>query len=187
VRVCRTVLRTSDGCLEFGRLELCNLETLQSVAPGILPASVLRESADQSRRDAGATTVETLKQEKGVPIPRHALLSANRHDGERMASPVPFALRFTPQRCKSPIGVVRALGCDICGRNWPRPGLLEPSGCAEVVVDFDKFGAISGPRVARASHHLKRQLIQGRSMSCRSRAFAARASFPVRKKLRHGV
>jgi hypothetical protein len=45
----------------------------------------------------------TLKQEKGVPIPRHALLSANRHDGERMASPVPFALRFTPQRGTSPV------------------------------------------------------------------------------------
>jgi len=57
----RAVLRTSDGCLAFGRLELCNLETLQSVAPGILPASVLRESADQSRRDAGATSVETLQ------------------------------------------------------------------------------------------------------------------------------
>src|ERR1700756_4337555 len=92
--------------------------------------------AAQLHNEKASTFHQTLKQEKGVPIPRHALLSANRHDGERMASPVPFALRFTPQRGTSPVAVVCALGCDICGRNWPRPGLLEPSGCAEVVVDF---------------------------------------------------
>jgi len=47
--------------MDAWRLADLNFETLRSVSPGILPASVLRESADQSRRDAGATTVETLQ------------------------------------------------------------------------------------------------------------------------------
>src|SRR5579864_5349259 len=91
-----------------------------------------------------------------------------------MASPVPFALRFTPQRGTSPVAVVCALGCDICGRNWPRPGLLEPSGCAEVVVDFTNLVRLP---IARAnSRQIHEMQVAG---------FAARASFPVRKKLRH--
>ena len=77
-------------------------------------------------RPCNFATLKPLIQEKGVPIPRHALLSANRHDGERMASPVPFALRFTP-RVAHPYWVVCAPGVIFAGETSLALACLNPA------------------------------------------------------------
>src|ERR1700756_1831389 len=141
--------------------------------------------AAQLHNEKASTFHQTLKQEKGVPIPRHALLSANRHDGERMASPVPFALRFTPQRGTSPIAMVCVLGCDISGETDLALACLNPAVARklwwilQIWCDFPtSCGACGALPIARANSRQIHEL--------QVAGFAARASFPVRKKLRHG-
>ena len=104
--------------------------------------------AARLRNEKASGFHQTLKQEKGVPIPRHALLSANRHDGERMASPVPFALRFTPRHRTSP-WLVWTSRCDIRGRNGLALRCLNPAVVRKLCGGLEKFDA---PCRSRPAH-----------------------------------